>query len=59
MFDEVKLGIKHLKVGERLALVSDATWVHHMAKVFGLLVPGEVRAFAVPDLELATAWVTG
>ncbi len=59
MFDDVKLGMEHLKAWERFALVSDAAWIHHVAKVFGVLVPGEVRAFAVSDLEAATAWVTG
>ena len=59
MFDDAKLGIEHLKAWERFAIVSDAAWVHHVAKALGLLVPGEVRAFAVSDLEVATAWVAG
>ena len=59
MFDDAKLGIEHLKAWERFAIVSDAAWVHHVAKVFGLLVPGDVRAFAISDLDVATAWVTG
>lgn len=59
IFDDAKLGIDHLKAWERFALVSDAAWIHHVAKVFGLLVPGEVRVFPVSDLKVATDWVTG
>jgi hypothetical protein len=59
MFDDAKLGIERLQAWERCAIVSDAAWVHHVAKVFGLLIPGEVHAFAVADLEVAAAWVTG
>jgi len=59
MFDDVKLGLEHRKAWERFALVSDAEWIHHVASLFGWLVPGEVRAFRVADLDAATAWVTG
>jgi hypothetical protein len=59
MFDDVKLGLEHLKAWDRFALVSDAEWVHHVATLFGWLVPGEVRSFAYADLEEATTWVTG
>ena len=59
MFDDAKLGIEHLKAWKRFAIVSDAAWVHHLAKVFSLLVPGEVRVFAISDLDVATVWVAG
>nr|WP_186760724.1 STAS/SEC14 domain-containing protein [Arthrobacter alpinus] len=53
------MGIERLKAWERFAIVSYAAWVHHVAKVFGLLMPGGVRAVTISDLEVATAWVAG
>jgi len=59
MFDDAKLGLEHLKAWERFALVSDAEWIHHVAKLFGWLVPGAIRSFAYADLDEATAWGNG
>ncbi len=59
MFADAKLGLEHLKAWERFALVSDAEWIHHVATLFGWLVPGEVRSYPYAELDAATAWVTG
>ncbi|HZJ28154.1 MAG TPA: STAS/SEC14 domain-containing protein [Acidimicrobiia bacterium] len=59
MFDDAKLGIEHLKAWQRFALVSDADWIHHVASLFGWLVPGEVRSFPYAQLDEAKAWITG
>lgn len=59
MFDDVKLGIEHLRAWERFALVSDAGWIHRVAQVFGWIVPGDVRSFPYSQLDEARAWVTG
>ena len=57
MFDDAKLGIEHLRAWERFALVSDATWIHDTAKLFGWVVPGEVRSFPCAEEADAAAWV--
>ncbi len=58
MFEDTKLGLEHWKAWERLALVSDAEWIHHLASLFGWMVPGEVQVFGVAALDEATAWVS-
>jgi hypothetical protein len=58
MFDDVKLGLEHLRAWERFALVSDADWIHHVAKIFGWIVPGDVRSFPYSQLNEAKTWIT-
>jgi hypothetical protein len=58
MFEDVKLGLEHLRAWERFALVSDADWIAHVATLFGWLTPGAVRSFPTSELDAATAWVS-
>ena len=50
-------GLPHFSAWERMALVSDADWVHHAIAVFGWLTPGEVRVFGWSELDAAKAWL--
>jgi len=59
MWDDMKLGLKHLAGWERVALVSDVEWIRAAVKVFGLAIPGEVRAFPNREFAEATRWVSG
>ena len=60
MWDDMKFGLgtglTHLSAWERMALVSDAPWVHHAITLFGWLVPGAVRVFPLAELDDATRW---
>lgn len=57
MWDDTKLGLKHLAGWEKVALVSDVEWVRAAVKVFGLAIPGQVRVFHNRELAQATRWV--
>jgi hypothetical protein len=59
MVDDVQLGLEHRAAWERLALVSDAEWIHLVAKLLGWLVPGRVRSFPYSKLDEATGWICG
>jgi len=58
MWDDTKLGLKHLSGWEKMALVSDVEWVRAAVKVFGLAIPGHVRVFHNRELPEATRWIT-
>ena len=58
VWDDTKLGLKHLAGWERMAVVSDVEWIRAAVKVFGLAIPGQVRVFHNRDLAEATRWVT-
>jgi SpoIIAA-like len=54
---DTKLWAGHLKAWKKVAIVSDADWLEHGAKVFGWLVPGEVRVFEADDVDDAKEWL--
>jgi SpoIIAA-like len=45
MWDDTKLGLKHLTGWERMAVVSDIEWIRGAMRVFSLAIPGHVRVF--------------
>ncbi|MCP4168360.1 MAG: STAS/SEC14 domain-containing protein [Chloroflexi bacterium] len=57
IWNDTKVGMKHFTHFEKTAIVSDVTWIRRSIKVFGFLVPGEVKLFANADLAQAKSWV--
>jgi len=57
VWDDAKLGLKHFKGWEKVALVSDIDWVRATVKVLGLAIPGEVRVFHNRELAEAIRWI--
>jgi hypothetical protein len=58
MWDDTKLGLKHLPGWERMAIVSDIQWVRSAIKIFGFVIPGHVRVFHNNELAEATRWIS-
>ena len=57
MWDDTKLGLKHLAGWEKIAVVSDIEWIRAAVKIFGLAIPGQIRVFHDRELAQATRWV--
>lgn len=51
-------GIKHLSKWNRMAIVSDQENVRSLSEAAGKIMPGEVKAYPLSDLEAAKAWVS-
>jgi hypothetical protein len=58
MWDDAKLGMRHLSGWDRIALVTDVSWLRVTATAMGFLVPGEFRLFPLAALDEATHWVS-
>ncbi|MEP6989597.1 MAG: STAS/SEC14 domain-containing protein [bacterium] len=58
VWDDAKLGLKHLAGWERMAVVSDVEWIRAAVKVFGFALPGHVRVFHDRELPEATRWIS-
>src|SRR3974390_3874836 len=43
IWQDLKVGIEHLRSWKRIALVTDIEWVSHMTNRFGWVTPGEVK----------------
>lgn len=57
MWEDTKLGFHDLKAWERIAVVTDHSALADTVKVFGWLIPAEVRTYPVSELEEAKRWV--
>jgi len=57
MWDDAKLGLKHLSGWEKMAVVSDLAWVRVAIETFGLALPGRVRVFHNSELAEAKRWI--
>jgi hypothetical protein len=63
MWEDLKTGfdygVGHHSAWQRLALVTDVEWIRHAAALFGWMVPGEMKVFALAEAEQAKGWVAG
>ena len=51
------VGLGHRSSWQRMALVTDVTWIRHAAAVAGPLAPGELKLFAPDETAQAKAWI--
>lgn len=57
VWDDTKLGLKHLTGWEKMAVVSDIEWIRAAMKIFGLAIPGHIRVFHNGELDEAKRWI--
>jgi SpoIIAA-like len=56
LWQDVTIGVKHLRAWKRIAVITDIDWVHHATSLFGWMTPGQVRVYALKDREQAIGW---
>jgi hypothetical protein len=57
--EEMKFAARHATAYERVAIVSDESWLRPALRLLSVLVPGQLRGFPVAQLQFAKAWVAG
>jgi hypothetical protein len=57
MWDDTKVGLKHLTHFEKIAVVTDAEWIIRSIKVLGFMIPGEVKTFSNDQFDEAKTWI--
>lgn len=55
-WEDMKLWAPHLTRWERCAVVTDHRLLADAVRAFGFLMPGDVRVFAVSELDQALSW---
>jgi hypothetical protein len=58
-WQDTELGLGHVRDFERIAVVTDVSWVEHLVNGFGWMVPGELRRFASDERDEAVRWASG
>src|SRR5215469_7445816 len=56
MWDDVKLGFRHISGWERTALVTDVGWIRVMSSMFGFAMPTQFKLFSDTELDAAVRW---
>ena len=57
MWDDAKIGLKHIGAWEKIALVTDIEWLRKSAPLIAITVPGEVKVFSNAELDAAILWL--
>lgn len=57
MWEDMKLGMAHLRAWERAAVVTDVGWIANAVNVFRFVMPCEVKVFANRDRADAERWI--
>ncbi len=52
------LGLDEFGTFARIAVVTDTDWLRHAIHLFGPLIPGDVREFALVDMQGAREWIS-
>jgi len=58
MWQDTKVGLDYWSKWERIAVVTDHGAYGDGVKIFGWMVPGEIKVFPTSDLDAAKAWVS-
>jgi hypothetical protein len=58
MWDDTKIGLKHLTAYERIAVVTNVNWVAGAVKFFSFMMPCPVRVFGNDSLHQAKEWIS-
>lgn len=56
VWEDLKVGVEHLRAWKRIALVTDIEWMKQTARLFGWMTPGELRHFPLAERDEAIAW---
>jgi hypothetical protein len=56
-WDELDLGVEHASRCERVAIVTDISWVRLTVKALRFLIPSDIRVFATVQAEEGRAWI--
>jgi hypothetical protein len=56
LWQDLKVGIEHLRAWKRIALVTDIEWMSHLTNLFGWMTPGDTRTFSLAQRDEAIEW---
>jgi hypothetical protein len=57
VLEDTMVGISHALRWEKLAVVTDISWIRHSILLFRFLMPGELRVFPSAEAASAKEWI--
>jgi hypothetical protein len=58
IWEDMKVGMAHLRSWDRIAVVSDKDWISNAISLFGFAIPCPVRVFSNQDFSKAQDWIS-
>ena len=58
LWDDAKIGFKHLTSWDRIAVVTDVDWIRTAVRIFAFLLHGPVRVFQNAEIAEARSWIS-
>jgi hypothetical protein len=58
LWEDAKIGLHHLDGFERIAVVTDVSWIVKLVDGVKKSVPGATRCFPLAQIDDATQWIT-
>jgi hypothetical protein len=56
-WEDLDIAPLQLQPWERVALVTDVSWVRHTVKALRFLIPAEIRVYPTPQADEGRAWI--
>jgi hypothetical protein len=57
IWEDFKVGIAHFFRWDRIAVVTNVSWIRHAVNAFRFLIPGTVKIFSLDEAYLAREWI--
>lgn len=57
VWEDFVVAMEHLTRWERVAVVTDVEWISQATRIFGFLIPGEVKVFPTAEAATARDWL--
>lgn len=57
VWEDIKAGMEHLMQWERIAVVTDVTWIHMTMRAFSFVIPAKMRFFPLSERGAAREWI--
>jgi hypothetical protein len=57
-WEDARVGFSHFLRWERIAVTTDVDWIKQPMRLFGFLMPAEVRTFSLAESDNARKWIT-
>ncbi|MEW6764783.1 MAG: STAS/SEC14 domain-containing protein [Pseudomonadota bacterium] len=57
LWDDVKIGVAHLRAWEKIAVVTDSDWIRRTGGFLNFVLPCPVKVFPNAELDEATQWI--
>jgi len=57
-WEDFKVGMEHFSRWERIAVITDVTWISLATRLFSIFLPGTIRIYPTADAAKARLWIT-